>query len=327
MALVSVGVHAVLWPLGNQALRLAWDLSAPPLEDEPLTEVQLIPLPSDPDRSLKLPGPLMSPDEVDKQRKPDEDTERVSEYDSRVEKETAAPLRERADRYDATRVGERSGMGSPAKPGGPSQSPTPPAELTKRPDPKQPAAEPGDPNPNELPVADYGDPGKRDGGGSPPAPRVSLRGSASAMHKTFGGSGSHDDTEGLDEGPQTLINSHRFRFASFFNRMRDQIDEHWDPNEVMNRIDPDRRVYGERTRKTLLHIRLTPEGAVKAVRLVSDSGVIELDKEAISSVHLAAPFVNPPPELVDPKTGFIEIDFGFSLLHDRSTARIRRIIP
>lgn len=123
----------------------------------------------------------------------------------------------------------------------------------------------------------------------------------------------------MDEGAESLLETERFKFASFFNRMRNQIAQYWDPNEVMARIDPQGRVYGRSTRKTLLHISLTPKGAVKKIDIVDDSGVRELDKEAIESVQLAAPFVNPPPQMVDERTGTIEIDFLFVLQDGRTT--------
>ncbi|MEX1367928.1 MAG: TonB family protein, partial [Nannocystaceae bacterium] len=156
-------------------------------------------------------------------------------------------------------------------------------------------------------------------GGTAPPPRPGYRGTADALRKTFGGSGSRDRLEDVDEGAESLLNTDRFRFASFFNRMRDQIAQYWDPNEVMARTDPDGRTYGRGTRRTLLHIRLTPEGVVKKVDIVKDSGVRELDKEAIESVHLAAPFVNPPPQMIDARTGFIEIDFLFVLQDGKTT--------
>ncbi|MCA9709373.1 MAG: energy transducer TonB, partial [Myxococcales bacterium] len=149
---------------------------------------------------------------------------------------------------------------------------------------------------------------------------------ADAMRKTFGGgSGSYDHLPDVEDGAENLLNTDRFRFASFFNRMRDQIAQHWDPNAAMARADPDGRTYGRSTRKTLLHIRLTPKGAVKKIDIVNDSGVRELDREAVESVHLAAPFVNPPPQMIDAATGFIEIDFLF-ILEDGKVSRIRRYV-
>lgn len=329
MIVASVGVHLVLWPVGDRVLSIHWD--SPPLPAAGgIMEVSLLGPPDDPedeDEDAKIPEPrseerpVVRPDFVPDKRKP-KDARWVSEFDSRVERETRAPNRKRADVYDPSRVGAEAGLGA-ASPRGtaPQDMPTHALPLGRL-DPGQ-VEDVGHPVDGEIPNDAAGRHANKIGAS---APRPGLRGTADAMRKTFGGgSGSFDDLRGVEDGTQNLLNTDRFRFASFFNRMRDQIAQHWDPNGVMARVDPDGRVYGRRTRKTLLHIRLTPKGAVKKIDIVRDCGVRELDREAIQSVHLAAPFVNPPPQMIDPSTGFIEIDFLF-ILDEGRTTRIRRYV-
>lgn len=320
MIVASVGVHLVLWPVGDRVLDMTW--SSPPMpegvglmeiallepDDEPETEL-------DPERrSVELPGQLVQPDRVPDERPPDQPTDKISEFDSRVERETRAPNRKASPMYDPRQLGEQAGMAS-SKQQGTAEQDTPEHALPLgRPEDGQ-ADDPGHPLLSELPEGDAGAAQRRAWAS---APRPGLRGTAEAMRKTFGGSGTHDSLSDVEEGTENLLNTDRFRFASFFNRVRDRVAEHWDPNGVMARVDADGRTYGRRTRKTLLHVKLTASGAIQKIDIVADSGVRELDKEAIRSFHQAAPFVNPPREMVDATTGLIEFDFLF-ILEDGKT--------
>lgn len=318
MIVASVGVHLVLWPVGNQVLELSgWGSSLPPRTDEFLEVSLLEPDQERPDPSAPLPGELVKPDLVTDERPPERDSKRVSEFDSRVEKETKAPNRRQAPQYDPRVLGEESGMPSSEKQGSTEQD-TPPHALPLGRPIDGAAQDPGQRADGEIPLGEEGEAGRKVGAR---ALRPGLRGSADAMRKTFGGSGTLDGLDDVEEGTQSLLNTDRFRFASFFNRMRDQVAQHWDPNGVMARVDADGRTYGRRTRTTLLHIRLTPKGAIEKIMVRRESGIAELDKEAIRAFHQAAPFVNPPDEMVDASTGFIEVDFLFILEEGKASLR------
>jgi TonB family protein len=320
MIVASVGVHLVLWPVGDRVLELHW--AGPPISPMGgFLEVSLVEPDEDEDAAeredqsrVQLPGQLVRQDVVDDERPPEKPSHRVSEFDSRVDRETRAPNRKSAAEYDRRTLGEQAGVSSSNSRRGSPQEPTPQHSLPLC-HPTEGAADGLDhPAPGQLPVADDG---AAQGEAKARGLRPTLQGTADAMRKTFGGAGSKDALDDVAEGTENHLNSDRFRFASFFNRMRDMIDEQWDPNAAMARTDPDGRKYGRTTRKTLLHIVLTPKGAVDKIDLLRSSGVPELDKEAIRSVHQAAPFVNPPPEMVDPATNRIAFDFMFTLLDGR----------
>lgn len=312
----SVGVHLLLWGVGNGVVALGWSNAPRPPEDD-FIEVALLPPDPERDEESLLPGQLVDPDRVIDERKP-ERTNRISEFDSRVDHETKAPSRQAAPEYDPRTMGEQAGKSSSAQEGAEPRE-TQPLPLGR---PTEGTADDlGHRVDDELPEGDEG--AARNEAG-PRAPRPSLRGTADAMRKTFGGSASHDALDDVDEGNESLLNSERFRFASFFNRMRDQVAQHWDPNGVMHRVDAEGRTYGRSTRKTLLHVKLTPKGAIQKIDITRDSGVTELDKEAIRAFHQAAPFVNPPPEMVDASSGLIEFDFLFIL--DDGKMRLHRYV-
>lgn len=125
------------------------------------------------------------------------------------------------------------------------------------------------------------------------------------------GSRVNDALKGVDEGKHTLLNSKRWRFASFFNRVKRQVAQNWHPNIVYRRRDPRGRVYGFKDRLTILRVKLSPKGELKHVQLEKASGVGFLDDEAVRAFKLAQPFPNPPRGLVDEKTGLISFRFGF----------------
>src|SRR5690606_34263313 len=96
MLLASAIGHLILWPLGDRALGLTWD--APPL---PVggggMEVSLIDDDAEEDDAAKkaevepkLPGKLVDLDRVVDERPPDE-SDKIAEFDSRVDKEVRAP--------------------------------------------------------------------------------------------------------------------------------------------------------------------------------------------------------------------------------------------
>lgn len=120
-----------------------------------------------------------------------------------------------------------------------------------------------------------------------------------------------DALQDVEEGKQTLLNSKRWRFASFFNRVKRQVAQNWHPNLVYRRRDPSGNVYGFKDRLTILRVKLSPKGELKGVHLEKASGVGFLDDEAISAFRAAQPFPNPPKGLVDKKTGLISFRFGF----------------
>ncbi|MCA9638868.1 MAG: energy transducer TonB, partial [Myxococcales bacterium] len=147
----------------------------------------------------------------------------------------------------------------------------------------------------------------------PPSGRPGLRGTPEQMREIFGSRSSHDAVEDVDEGADNILNSKRWKYASFFNRVRDAIAQHWDPVSVRAARDPDGTRWGTQTRTTSLFLRLNADGSVKRISIERSCGIAALDEEAIRAVRAAQPFPNPPRQLVDPSTGTIDFPFGFIL--------------
>jgi TonB family protein len=127
------------------------------------------------------------------------------------------------------------------------------------------------------------------------------------------GSGTQDALANVDDGEETALNSKKWRFASFFNRVKRQVAEHWHPEEAYRQRDPTGMIYGHKNRYTELRIQLKPDGRLQHVAIFQPSGLDFLDDEAMSAFKQAAPFPNPPRQLIEANG---TINFGFGFLFD-----------
>jgi TonB family protein len=158
------------------------------------------------------------------------------------------------------------------------------------------------------------------GGGGPAGGSAALMPSEEQMARAVG-SGTQDALKDIDDGEETALNSKRWKFASFFNRVKKQVADHWHPEEAYRRSDPTGSVYGSKNRLTVLRVQLKPDGTLANVALEQASGVEFLDDEAIEAFKQAQPFPNPPLQLVDQGT----INFRFGFLFELSGAPRMRL--
>ncbi len=310
--IASLAMHLLLWPIGDRLIKLSWTSPTPPPGDG-FMQVALVDEnePEDPDdavpRETDPPGKLIKQDRVKKEAVPD-DAKYVAEFDQKVEDETRAPR------------GRAKPGAAPSTPGTSPDAnnlPATPNLLDPRPaEPKQAAGAPGEadegrgdpatprvPSPRSLMplLPERGPPG-----------RPGVRGNPSEMSPADPGQhGSMDDIQDVEEGDVNQLNSRRWKYASFFNRVRDRVADQWHPDVVHAARDPDGSRYGIKTRVTRLLIRLNPDGSLNKIKIDQHSGVDFLDEEAIRAVRAAHPFSNPPAQLVDAETGFIDFGFGF----------------
>jgi TonB family protein len=140
--------------------------------------------------------------------------------------------------------------------------------------------------------------------------RRSLQPSQEILSRLAGG-GSVDRLDGVKSGEFTALSSKKWKFASFFNRMKRQVAQNWHPDTVYIRRDPTGKVYGTKDRVTVLEVSLKPNGQLAKVVVAKQSGVSFLDDEAIHAFELAQPFPNPPTGLVDSGSQLITFSFGF----------------
>jgi TonB family protein len=157
------------------------------------------------------------------------------------------------------------------------------------------------------------------GGGSPQVPN--LKPTKEQLERALGG-GNVDHIEDADNGDETALNAKRWIYASFFNRLKRQVAQNWDPASTWHRVDPNGTVYGFKTRITEVRVSLNPTGAMARIVVVTPSGVSDLDDEAVRAFKAAAPFPNPPDGLVKDGTITFAFSFFFEIGQPRSAWRV-----
>jgi TonB family protein len=140
---------------------------------------------------------------------------------------------------------------------------------------------------------------------------LNLMPSAAALDKIIGAA-PNDHLDSVDEGDGTFLNTHEWKFATFFNRVKQAVGTHWDPNAALRQRDQTGQIYGGRDRYTLLSIILDAQGGLREVHVEKSSGVEFLDEAAIAAFQKSQPFPNPPPGLLE-KDNAIHFQFGFFL--------------
>ncbi len=274
-----------------------------------------------------------------------EDAKLLAEYDSKVEKETikrgsrtnappsappskAPPVEQQAPQ---TAVAATPPPGSAGAPGAMSM-------RAEKPDPAEAGRADGVDvsgtggilSPFGLPeISSLAEPnqpvgrgGENGAGGTAAGPQLSPRSlvpSAEAINRAVQ-SGSDDYLPGIDEGEGTALNAKRWKYASFFNRVKGQVRQNWNPARAYRLRDPNGNIYGSKDRLTVVTVSLKPDGKLNKVWVVEPCGVDFLDDEAVLAFERAAPFPNPPKALVDGDSNLITFRFGFMFAIDNRAA-------
>ncbi len=163
-----------------------------------------------------------------------------------------------------------------------------------------------------------GPPGQGGEGGS--GPRAGKPGpidpgklmpSASFYDRLSGGP-SPDHLKDVEEGEGTYLNTREWKYATYFNRIKQGVAASWDPNHELQARDPTGNVFGYKDRVTILAVTLNDQGGLTDVLVQKTCGADFLDRTAIEAFRKAQPFVNPPRGLAD-EHGEIKFTFGFYL--------------
>lgn len=123
-----------------------------------------------------------------------------------------------------------------------------------------------------------------------------------------GGGAPNDNLANVAAGDGTFLNTREWKYASFFNRVKQAVSAKWDPN---GRLRAQNRSFGLDDRTTVLHLALRPDGSVADAYVAKSCGIDVLDQEAVKAFEKAQPFANPPAALVE--NGFIRFSFSFTV--------------
>ena len=146
--------------------------------------------------------------------------------------------------------------------------------------------------------------------------QLNLQPTQEALSRAIGmGPGSVDYLRDVDDGDATALNAKKWKHAPFFNRVKRAVAQEWHPDMVYIRNDPRGNVWGVKDRVTVLRVRLDGNGKLLGSAIMQSSGVSMLDEEAQDAFKRAAPFPNPPRDLIG---GNNEIQFNFGFIFELS---------
>jgi len=120
---------------------------------------------------------------------------------------------------------------------------------------------------------------------------------------------------GMKEGEVSALNTKEFVFYSYFERVRQQLDQAWQPilrANVQRLLKAGRHLASNADYTTRTLVTLNQKGEILRVQLLEESGTFDLDQAAVDALNKAGPYPNPPKGLID-STGTVQIRWDFIL--------------
>ena len=125
----------------------------------------------------------------------------------------------------------------------------------------------------------------------------------------------NDYLKDIENGKQTLLNTRAFKFYTYYNRIKQQVQASWKSmikKEVQKLLLQQRENILEIEQRTSLLITLDRSGALVSIQILKKSHIAVLDHIAVKSFQLTAPFPHPPKSLIGEKK-FLQIRWDFIL--------------
>lgn len=113
------------------------------------------------------------------------------------------------------------------------------------------------------------------------------------------GSSPHALPKDIGEGNETVLNTDHVRYASFINRIADEIYDPWVQfaREAVDSIYLQGRKLEENTYVTKLSVVMNSKGEVDAIQTLQSSGIDVLDEAPKKAFWEVEPFTNPPSQM------------------------------
>lgn len=132
------------------------------------------------------------------------------------------------------------------------------------------------------------------------------------LGRSKGLASSNDFLENLPESDFSKLNTNAYKYFSFYDRIRKQLEKIWAQSLKENTKALQKRggrVPASTNNITNLEVILDDRGQILKIAVVESSGINELDDAAVDSFNKAGSFPNPPKDLlVEGKT---KIKWGF----------------
>ena len=121
--------------------------------------------------------------------------------------------------------------------------------------------------------------------------------------------------QGLKQGETSALNTKEYVFFSYFERVRTQLDQTWQPmvrSQIERIYKTGRHLATQTDFTTRTLITINGKGEIVRVQLLQESGALDLDSAAVGALNKAGPYPNPPKGLLDEK-GNAQIRWDFVL--------------
>lgn len=121
--------------------------------------------------------------------------------------------------------------------------------------------------------------------------------------------------QGVKEGEVTALNTKEFIFYSYFERVRKQLDQAWQPlvrQNIQKILKSGRKLASNADHVTRALVTLNREGHIVRIQVLEESGSQDLDQAAVDALNRAGPYPNPPRGLID-RNNQVQIRWDFIL--------------
>ena len=116
-------------------------------------------------------------------------------------------------------------------------------------------------------------------------------------------------------GAQTMLNTREYAYFSYYQRVRRQLEQYWEPGlrqRLRKMVERGRTLASEKEHSTKLLVVMGQSGNIEKILVQDTSGVLDLDQAAIDAFNKAGPFPNPPRGLVE-RDGTVKVEWQFVL--------------
>lgn len=122
--------------------------------------------------------------------------------------------------------------------------------------------------------------------------------------------------QGMKEGEVSALNTKEFVFFSYYDRVRKQLDQAWQPilrSNIQRIFRSGRKLASHSDYITRTLVTLNKRGEIVKVQLLEESGARDLDSAAVDALNKAGPYPNPPKGLIEAASGEVQIRWDFIL--------------
>lgn len=126
---------------------------------------------------------------------------------------------------------------------------------------------------------------------------------------------SSDYVTNIEQGAQTLLNTREYAYFSFYQRVRKQLEQYWEPGlrqRLKTMFDRGRQLAADKEHSTHLTVVMNGEGTITRILVEGTSGFLDLDQAAVEAFNKAGPFPNPPKGMIE-HDGTVKIEWEFVL--------------